>query len=197
MAPSRFTALASHTPDSTATDSASKSTKYQEIVRDEFIYACAAGCLNAAIRVLRYNPTTCFLTEIDIAFKCALAGSHWSILKWMWAQNENVGANDLADDTYMEYTDKVITLDEINYMNKLRTLLGMKPIVGYTPKKRVSSTPPNYNLTPSKHPKFRSKSRSKSITTIVWDHYLERWKEMELTQETSPRIKLQKFQIRF
>ena len=141
MAPSRFTALASHTPDSTATDSASKSTKYQEIVRDEFIYACAAGCLNAAIRVLRYNPTTCFLTEIDIAFKCALAGSHWSILKWMWAQNENVGANDLADDTYTEYTDKVITLDEINYMNKLRTLREMNPIVGYVPKKRVSSTP--------------------------------------------------------
>ena len=66
---------------------------YTVIVRDEFIYACASGCLNAVNRVLEYNPTTCFLAELDIAFKCALAGEHDNILLWMWSHNPNVGGS--------------------------------------------------------------------------------------------------------
>jgi len=128
---------------------------YTVIVRDEFIYACASGCLNAVNRVLEYNPTTCFLAELDIAFKCALAGEHDNILLWMWSHNPNVGTHRPSDAAYQKYTTRRISEPNITRMNKLRKRQGLAPIRGYVPDQVVAvpeKIADKYKLHPKKRP---------------------------------------------
>ena len=128
---------------------------YTDIVRDEFIYACAAGCLNAANRVLEYNPTTCFLVELDVAFKCALAGEHDNILLWMWSHNPNVGTHCPSDAAYQKYTSHRISEPNITRMNTLRKSQGLAPIRGYVPDQVIAAPGKisgKYKLHPKKRP---------------------------------------------